>query len=147
MSSNRAQGVVMESHPFGRSQLTAAEQWLGDRLGDPSGTGPAAMTADPDGDGMINLLEYGLSLDPKKPDPSTAQPVWVAADGAHEVTVTPPPGATITYGAEWSTTLQADDWHPAEEVPASDGRKTFRVPHDAPGTPADKLFFRMRVTE
>jgi uncharacterized delta-60 repeat protein len=147
MSSNRAQGVVMESHPFGRSQLTAAEQWLGDRLGDPSGTGPASMTADPDGDGMINLLEYGLSLDPKKPDPSTAQPVWVAADGTHEVTVTPPPGATITYGAEWSTTLQADDWHPAEEVPTNDGRKTFRVPHDAPGTPADKLFFRMRVTE
>lgn len=147
LTSNRSSAVVQESHPFGRSQLTPLEQWREDHFADASGEGPAANHLDADGDGLRNLIEYGLGLHPKSMDSQAAVPVWNPVPGAHEVTFTPQPGLSLEYGAEWSTTLRDDDWHPAVEVPGDPSQKTFRVPHDAPGVMADQLFFRLRFSE
>lgn len=146
-TTNRAPGVVMESHLFGREELTAIEQWREDHFGDPVSDGPAANHVDADRDGIGNLAEYGLGLDPRSPDQPTVLPAWISTGDAHEVSFTPPFGLPVTYGAEWSTTLHADDWHVADELPGDPGGKAFRVPHDAPGSRAERLFFRLRFSE
>ncbi|MBX3739569.1 MAG: delta-60 repeat domain-containing protein [Akkermansiaceae bacterium] len=146
-TTNRAPGVVMESHLFGREELTAIEQWREDHFGDPVSDGPAANHVDADRDGIGNLAEYGLGLDPRSPDQPTVLPAWISTGDAHEVSFTPPSGLPVTYGAEWSTTLHADDWHVADELPGDPGGKAFRVPHDAPGSRAERLFFRLRFSE
>ena len=44
------------------------EQWRAMFFGTTNNAGPAADNADPDGDGIPNLLEYALGLDPTHPD-------------------------------------------------------------------------------
>ncbi|RYD35619.1 MAG: hypothetical protein EOP87_07050 [Verrucomicrobiaceae bacterium] len=144
-TTNRAPGVVMESHLFGRGELTAVERWRDDHFGDPVSDGPAANNVDADRDG--NLAEYGLGLDPTSADQPSVLPAWVSDGDANVVAFSPPSGLPITYGAEWSTTLQVDDWHAADELPGSAGVKAFRVPHDAPGSRAERLFFRLKFSE
>ncbi len=49
---------------------TAFAQWLEDRFGSIPGNNPAVAAADDaDGDGLPNLLEYALGLDPQQPAP------------------------------------------------------------------------------
>ncbi len=58
-------------------------------------------------------------------------------------TLTQPAGvSSITYGAEWSTTLQAGSWTPIPDT-GSGSTHTFRLPI---GT-APKLFLRLQVTD
>ena len=44
--------------------LSAIENWRVSRFGSASATGPAANDADPDGDGLANLIEYATGTDP-----------------------------------------------------------------------------------
>lgn len=109
--------------------------------------GTAANDADPDGDGIRNLLEYGFGLDPKSADEPSVLPVWTNTGMRMRWGFTPPAGSPVTYRAEWSTTMQEGDWHPGEELPAEPGMKRFRVRHDASGTWVARLFLCLRVSE
>jgi hypothetical protein len=70
-----------------------------------SGTS-AALTADPDGDGMNNLLEYGLGLDPRT-DSTAKKPVISVSGGNLTLTYPKDPSKKdITYRVEVSTDLK-----------------------------------------
>jgi hypothetical protein len=72
-----------------------------------SGAREMAMGADPDGDGLPNLVEYAFGLDPVRP---SAAPVrWVAREGGIEVTWrSEPAGARLVRSTpEWSADLAA----------------------------------------
>jgi carboxypeptidase D len=58
------------------------DEWRALYFGTTGNSGPAADGADPDGDGIPNLLEYALGLDPAVPD-SQAQltPVYIQTNG------------------------------------------------------------------
>ncbi len=111
--------------------------------------------ADPDGDGLPNLLEYALALDPRAA--SSAPAASVTEDPADPET---PPVLTLTYTRlkravaaglvyriEVSDTLAAGSWTPAgvtESIVASDATTetvAAGVPADAPAR-----FLRLRVT-
>lgn len=139
LSSNSASAVVHELLPFDWTGYTPIEIWRQQTLGARANTGPAANNADPDGDGLPNLIEYGLGLEPQSGDRA---PAWTAKDGGHEITFNPPAGLPVTYAAEWSETMDADDWHPAQDL-SQGAAKTFRVPQH----PAAKLFFRLKFSE
>jgi hypothetical protein len=57
------------------SRLTPSEAWRLEHFGTTASAGDAADDADPDGDGVINLLERAFGGDPRRPDSSIAPAV------------------------------------------------------------------------
>lgn len=77
--------------------------------------GVAADLADPDQDGLRNLLEFAFGLDPLESDVDRA-PGW-HRDGGDLVCsfVQPEQVSGITYGAEWSGSLASGAWQPVTD--------------------------------
>ena len=119
-----------------------AQSWPG--VNDPDVTGPGM---DPDQDGLNNLLEWALHLDPNKPD--TFIPAVNMDSSTLEYTYTrrkTAPGQAI-YQVEWSDTL-ADPWTPAPSDPASeidDTRESVRTV--VPLGTGDRRFIRLKITQ
>jgi hypothetical protein len=105
---------------------------------------------DPDGDGIVNLLEAWLGTHAGQAD-SNAMPRFALRNGQMEfdVQINTNPPAGLFYYIEYSDTL-GDDWQPAPSVvwensgPAANGRQPMaaRLPHN----PAiNKRFYRIVV--
>ena len=104
--------------------LGMLENWRNTNFHDPANLGRGADFSDYEGDGLANIVEYGLGLDPLRD--SAGQIPQAKVDGDHLVLrFTEPAGITgVIYAAECSPTLAADSWVP---VPDS-------------GTPPEHLF-------
>lgn len=114
----------------------AYDIWI---AGYPGGNG-APPEADLDRDGLPNLAEYAFGLPPASggslnlPQPQRSGPDF-------EVSFTQPGAVSgITYGAQWSTTLQSDDWHSIPDT-GSGLLHSFRVPIGS----NTRLFVRLTV--
>jgi hypothetical protein len=123
------------------NHFTAAE------LNDPTVSGPAA---DPDHDGVPNLLEYALNLDPKTPD-AAGLPAAGLVNGALTLTYTRVKSATdITYVPEVSTDLVT--WNSGSsytaEIQVTDLGATLTVVVASllPLSSSPAQFMRLRVT-
>jgi thiol-disulfide isomerase/thioredoxin len=79
---------------------TDLEMWRHRYLGSTTNSGPATNLADPDGDGLSNLLEYAFGLDPLSP---SVLPTMSFGSGIIGYSANGIPG--VTYGAEISTDL------------------------------------------
>jgi hypothetical protein len=94
--------IVMHTHQ---------ELWRFTNFGSYDSAGSAADSADPDGDGLNNLLEYALGT---APNTSGVMPASLASSGANlEYTYTRSTAAKdngVTYQIEWSDTLAAGSW-------------------------------------
>jgi hypothetical protein len=97
-------------------------------------------TADPDGDGLANLIEYALNFTPKSPN---VPPPPVIDTGDHlSISVTKNPAATdITWGAQvgadfvqWGATV---DTHTPTTFSARDTVKQ---------SAADRRFIRLKIS-
>jgi hypothetical protein len=107
----------------------------------PDNTGDAADLADPDKDGLKNLIEFAFGLNPKS-GASMQLPQAQRVGGNLVITFIEPAGiGGITYGAEWSPTMEAASWMPVTDT-GSGGTHTFSVPI---GTQAGR-FMRLKVT-
>lgn len=91
----------------------ALENWRAANFGTFANAGPAADDADPDNDGLTNLVEYGFSLNPQVPD-SGNQPVWVQMTGGM-VQIVFPDVPAVGAVAERSTTLEPGSWTPVPD--------------------------------
>lgn len=87
------------------------------------GLGDVSETGDPDGDGLANLVEYFLGLDPDQRNPGAVAMSWNSAEIS--LTFTRDPTATgINSRVEWSDTLAAGSWSTAgltEEILGTTG--------------------------
>ncbi len=102
---------------------SASESWRRTHFGTHENAALAADTADPDLDGLVNLLEYALSGNPNAANPS---PLSILADGT--LLYTPNPFASdVTLTPEWSSDLS--QWYIS-----------------APPGGMDRLFRRLRVS-
>lgn len=96
---------------------SAQQQWWFAHFGVHHGSGDAADDADPDGDGLANLMEWMLAADPEQPDPAK-RPVLVQT-GEHAIYTFArndeiEPGTPVYVC--WSADLQT--WHDVP-VPAA----------------------------
>lgn len=147
----RAQGVygvglassVIRSTPmvFGVAPLNELAAWRQWHFGTTANAGLAANTADPDGDGLSNLVEYALGLDPNRPNGSDALPQPQMVGGMLKLQFAGPANVTdIAYSAEWSSTLTGP-WTPLPDLSLTPNH-LFQVPIQ--GDP--KMFLRIRIT-
>jgi len=92
-------------------------------------------------DGLTNLVEFAFGLDPKLPA-SLQLPPLQRSGGNLFYSFTAPPGVGgISYGAEWTTTLQPGDWHAIPDT-GTPPAHLFSIPI---GT-NKKLFERLIIT-
>lgn len=119
-------------------------------LADPLASGPQA---DLEPDGVENLLEFALGLDPRSPDPAglpSSSIITVGPDDYLAITYTRrPPADGLTYSLESSPDLATWDDSPAQFVegpatpqPGGLARVTVRL---ATPIPAGPNFLRLRV--
>lgn len=140
-------GSVVVSTPYALTvgpALTGAELWRQQYFGQTANSGDAADLADPDADGLTNLVEYALGLDPTVV--SNANLPGVAA-GASEWTFTytrPADRTDVNYAVEVSTTLTA--WTTngvTHERTATGTVETWEA--RVPLATGANVFFRLRV--
>ncbi len=93
--------VTIQDKPYDSWRFS---HFTSDELAD---TAISGDSADPDNDGMSNLLEYALGADPKTSDSITHTPIVTVSTGLLVLTYTRPTSTTdITYVIEWSGDLQ-----------------------------------------
>jgi hypothetical protein len=118
--------------------------------GDLGNAALAGEQADPDGDGMVNLMEYLFGSDPRSPSTAPLPGAGVVVDGGLKT-------AVLKYGAsreadgvfllvEASTNLQT--WMPVKYTDAPTGRAVataVEIASTIEGPAPDKQFFRFRA--
>lgn len=127
--------VTIEDKPFDAWRF---ENFSSTQLGDP---GISGETADPDGDGLPNLIEYALGLEPNEPN---ASPLTAGDSGGYlAVSAAKNPSATdIIWAAEVSGNLT--NWQAA--MIETDDASTFAARDTVPMADAGSRFIRIKIT-
>jgi hypothetical protein len=149
--------TVQDDHYHGSANATlviedarsALENWRYEHFQTYDDGGDAADTADSDADGLANLAEFALGLDPTMPSPS---PTTLQAPGAVIEFTYPRLKAAkpeIDYIVEWSDTLAGTSWSTVGTVeispPIADDGIRETVKTTVPGN-TQRRFVRLRVT-
>jgi len=99
-------GAIDDLKIFNYPLTTPGDIWRNFNFQDPANSGTAADLADPDQDGIANLVERGLALDPTVPDAAAALPVMVKDREFFRLTYTRSLSATdLQCQAFWSSDL------------------------------------------
>ena len=104
-------------------------------------TGDAANTADPDDDGINNLLEFAFGLHPEQNSTGQLPVLQTFPDRLQYTFSEPATYMGLTYGAEWSTSLTAGSWTTLTGLDFPPNH-LFRLST----TGLDRVFVRLRVT-
>ncbi len=137
--SNFGSGLVESTAAVG--SLTRLQAWRFLYFGNAGNTGNAADNADPDGDGVSNLVEYAFDLDPTFPD-APLLPSWQADGAGYVLDFLKPEGVEgITYVAEYNTGLEPDGWLPVPDTAEAAGAHTFRFETED----LSRAFLRCRI--
>jgi hypothetical protein len=131
--------------------LTGLQAWRQAKFGTTDNSGIAADTADPDNDGLINILEYAFNLDPNV---QSSNPLSLSVVAGH-LTVTynrvHPAPSDINYVAEVTDDLGTGLWssgpsYTSEDVVDNgDGTETVTVTDLGLVGSASSHFLRIRV--
>ena len=143
------QTVALSGTVTDEPTYTHQELWRFENFGSYASANSGADAADPDYDGLNNLLEYALGMDPNA---SGVMPAVLALNGANlEYTYTRSTAAKdndVTYQIEWSDTLAAGSWsteNATEEIQSTqDTLETVKT--TIPAGNNGKRFLRLRVT-
>ncbi|HLP02950.1 MAG TPA: hypothetical protein VK163_13055 [Opitutaceae bacterium] len=130
---------------FTLTVLSPFQKWQQDKFGSSaSDDAIAGPSADPDGDGLENLLEYALGLDPLLHGATT---VVIDTDtGALRLTATKNAAATdIVYMVEVSSDLTS--WTTTGTTVETNTASTLRVVDNTKLTGANRRFIRLKVTK
>ena len=134
--------------PGAPTAYTHQQQWRFTNFGSYDSLASAADSADPDGDGLNNLLEYALGLNPNT---SGTLPASIVLNGANlEYTYTRSTGARengITYQVEWSESLAVGSWSTEtvnQQITSTQGALET-VKASVPKGNGGKRFLRLRV--
>jgi hypothetical protein len=135
--------VVTVTYTYEPLLMTLAS-WRQMYFGSPDNSGPGADHADPDNDGVENLVEYAFGFIPITPQPPNAQlPQW-QRNGENLMLTFLQPGdiGGISYIAEQSSTLAPGSWTPIPNTGTAPQR-TYTVPIT---TGPARIYLRVRIT-
>jgi hypothetical protein len=119
------------------------ESWRQENFGIVANTGNAADSSDPDGDGVVNLMEYALGTLPNSASSMTA-PVLATVGGRLMLGFTRLRG-DVTYIVEGSSDLT--NWTPVATNPGTLGQSiTVADTVDMSTSNPSRRFLRLRVT-
>jgi hypothetical protein len=123
------------------SLLSPLQAWRKANFGSAEATGVGADVADPDGDGLGNLVEYAFGLDPRSAG-LAGGPRWVREGEFMVFSYDPPPGvAGVRVIPEMSADLRSWSW---VAVPDSGVAPAVRCRVSVLAG-AGRQFFRLRV--
>ena len=122
--------------------VPAKEVWRSEYFGSSDDSGDAVDLADPDGDGIKNLMEFSFGLNPLTS--STGQlpaPFRSGLNVTYQFST--PPGVTgILYGVEYSTNLLSGLWESITDSGSGTNHLFVKpVPEEVP------LYLRLRVSD
>ena len=128
--------------------LTNTNYWRWQNFGIPSNTGIAADNADPDGDGILNLMEFATHTSPTVPNPMPGQ--VVLNGGNLEFTYVRSKAAMsegVASGVEWSDSLLLPIWSTVgvTETILSDDGIVQQVKATLPGGSNGQRFVHLRA--
>ena len=122
--------------------LTPLETWRQTQFGDPANSGAGADLNDFEKDGIVNLLEFAFGLNPKQDGSGQIPRAQRIGNNFVMINFSQPASVSgITYGAEWSSSLQAGGWHPVADS-GTGNQHIFSVPVGTNKT----LFMRLKIT-
>jgi hypothetical protein len=108
------------------------------QVADPLISGP---DADPDKDGLNNLIEFAFGLHPLQAS-THLMPAWQRLGNELTCIFNTPAGVSgVVYGAEWSATMEPGSWQPVTDSGTAP-QHVFSVPIDGNG----KKFVRLMVS-
>lgn len=118
--------------------FSAQQAWRQLHFGTMENTGAAGDHADPDNDGLENLVEFAFGLNPN--DGGGALPAWQKSDSDFVFNFTQPSAVSgVSYTAEYNASLDPAGWTPIPNsaVPPA---YTFQTP-----AVSGRLYLRVRV--
>ena len=125
--------------------MTPIEIWRQNSFGNHVNSGNGLDTADTDGDGTANLLEYATAM-----NPATVDPVPMSAEKAGnllEYTYTKNKAATdVTFTVEWSDDFTVWSTAGVSSAVLSDNGTTQQIKASVPAGASGRRFVRLRVT-
>ena len=127
---------------------TAIQNWRLLNFGSITNTGSGADSADPDGDGRSNLIEYATGTDPHSANSGPVQTVGQSGDGTHlTLTFGRIADPALTYIIEGKDDLSSTTW---STIWSSTGASNIAGPVTVTDTElianTPKRFLRLRVT-
>ena len=147
VSALNANGEGANSPQTAASLLTAAQSWRQAHFGTPDNTGSAADSADPDADGVINLLERAFAGDPNAFDASILPSVDTASAPLSLVYRKSKSATDLVFALEES--LDLSTWSPAigSGTVLEDNASYQLIRHTRPVGADTRLFLRLKVTQ
>ncbi|MEM7384461.1 MAG: hypothetical protein AAF514_05895, partial [Verrucomicrobiota bacterium] len=101
--------------------------------------------ADPDNDGLPNLLEFAIGSDPSSNEAGSLLRSEFR-DGRVEFSLPEAPRLHLfDLRMETSSTLAPDDWEPVEAEPLTDGQRRIISIEGPPPGPGESVFYRLRI--
>jgi len=127
--------------------LTPTEEWRLTYFQTISNTGAAADLANPQNDGIVNLLKFATNMNPTQ---SGRMPGVLDNSGENLVFTYSRSKAAVldgvTFTVEWSNTLASDDWHQDGVLQTEEDRgETHQVTASLPAGNQPAKFVRLRV--
>lgn len=133
------------THPAVQPPVTSAEKWRFTYWGVTSAGGERAESADPDGDGYINLLEYALGSSPVHAISGPQLTASRTLDGRLAITFVRQAVPELTYAVEFSPSLAGNSWQTAWTSSGVENLAgVITIPE--PGPAIERRFVRLRVT-
>jgi hypothetical protein len=132
-------------------EVTPLATWRQGYFGTPDNAGSAADTADPDTDGLLNIVEYAFNLNPTVPSPNPISYAVVGGSVQISYRRTHPAPPEIAYLAEVTDDLTAGIWYsgPAYTsevvVDNGDGTETVTITDLAPIASTPAHYLRIRI--
>lgn len=127
-------------------ELTPQQSWRLAHFDSIDNAGDAADMADPDGDGLANLIEYALDLDPTAPSAPGLPQASAAGDNWIYTYSRPMSRTDVTLVVEVSTDLSSWTTDGVTHGPLTQEGASVTYQATYPRSATEKVFFRLSVT-